>query len=135
MNEKPFPSDLVKSWLLRAKSSYEMAKVSTTEVLYEDRCYALQQAAEKAIKAIFISIDEKFPYTHDISFLLRNLKSEGIQIPTDIQKSGLLTTYATQTRYPGLLSPVLEEEFLNALLITERILSWAEEVILKNEAE
>ena len=37
-------------WLLRARSSLSLACVKTEGVLYEDLCYQVQQAAEKALK-------------------------------------------------------------------------------------
>jgi len=39
------------SWLVRARSSLEIAKARNSDLIYyEDLCYQAQQAAEKAIK-------------------------------------------------------------------------------------
>jgi hypothetical protein len=39
-------------------------------VLLEDLCFDAQQAAEKAIKAVFIRRGERFPFVHDLDDLL-----------------------------------------------------------------
>jgi HEPN domain-containing protein len=127
MKEEPY--DPAKVWFLRARSSYEMAQADGKHVFPEDRCYALQQAAEKAIKAIFIMREERFPHTHDISLLLRRLKSSSLYLPPEVQKSVVLTPYATQSRYPGFSSPVTEDEYQKMLVITAYVLKWAEEII------
>lgn len=106
MKEERLLSDPAEIWFLRTQSSYEMAKAEGNLIFPEDRCYALQQAAEKAINAIFILRDETFSYTHDISLLLRCLNSSGLTIPSEILKSVILTPYATQTQYPGFFVPV-----------------------------
>jgi len=59
-------------------------------------------AAEKAIKAVYISKKLVFPYIHDISQLLAALENEGVNIPDAIKQASVLTLYAAQTRYPGL---------------------------------
>jgi HEPN domain-containing protein len=40
-----------------------LAYAQNDEVYLEDLCYQAQQAAEKAIKAIFISLRRTFPYS------------------------------------------------------------------------
>lgn len=44
------------TWLNRAKSNLARAKVGQLfpEILYEDLCFDAQQAAEKALKALFV---------------------------------------------------------------------------------
>lgn len=56
--ESPDPA---KIWFLRARSSNELAQADGKCILLGDRCYALQQAAVKAIKAVFIMREENFP--------------------------------------------------------------------------
>ena len=122
-------SDPAVIWLLRARSSYEIAQAEGMHIFPEERCYALQQATEKAIKAIFISREERFPHTHDISLLLRRLKNNSLPIPPEVQKSVTLTPYVTQSRYPGFSSPVTEDEYQKMLIITANVLTWVEKII------
>ena len=124
--ELPNPAEI---WFIRARSSFEIAQAEGIHIFPEERCYALQQAVEKAIKAIFISREETFPHTHDISLLLRRLKNNSLYIPPEVLKSVALTPYATQTRYPGFSSPVSEDEYQKMLVITANVLTWVEEII------
>ena len=88
-----------------------------------------QQAAEKAIKALYISKKLVFPYIHDIAQLLSSLEKSGIIIPKEIQSASRLTLYAAQTRYPGLDGPVSEEEYREAVAMAELVVLWADKYI------
>ncbi|MEI7856632.1 MAG: HEPN domain-containing protein [Methanomicrobiales archaeon] len=116
-------------WLNRAKSSLALAKQCSREIYTEDLCFQAQQAAEKAIKAVYISKKVAFPYIHDISQLLAALEKEGAIIPNDIKTASTLTLYAAQTRYPGLEGPVSDEEYHEALMLAERVVVWAEKTM------
>jgi hypothetical protein len=50
-------------------------------------------------------------------------------IPQDIKTASTLTLFAAQTRYPGLESPVSDEEYHKALVSAERVVVWAEKNI------
>ena len=65
-------NEFVRDWLKRARSNLERARVGKIkdEILYEDLCFDCQQSAEKAIKALLISINKEFPPTHSIARLL-----------------------------------------------------------------
>ena len=95
-------------WLRRARSNLARAKAerSLPEVLYEDLCFDAQQAAEKAIKAVPVYKKIPFPKTHDIIDLLTLLDEGGIETGEELRQADSLTSYAVQTRYPG-----LSEEF------------------------
>ncbi|MCX6683306.1 MAG: HEPN domain-containing protein [Methanoregula sp.] len=123
------PPDNPVEWLNRAKSSLALAKQRSREIYPEDLCFQAQQAAEKAIKAVYISKKVAFPYIHDISQLLAALEKENVIIPNDIKNASTLTLYAAQTRYPGLEGPVSDEEYHEALLLAERVVVWAEKTI------
>ena len=50
-------------WIQRARSSLALAKVPLPEgALYEDLCFHAQQAAEKAIKAVYRRYDREFRF-------------------------------------------------------------------------
>jgi len=113
-------------WLNRAKSSLALAKQRSSEIYLEDLCYQSQQAAEKAIKAVYISKKLVFPYIHDISQLLASLDNYGVNIPREVKSASKLTLYAAQTRYPGLENPVSEEEYEEAVTLAEHVVTWAD---------
>jgi len=129
MTQKRLQPDNPVEWLNRAKSSLALAKQRSSEIYREDLCFQTQQAAEKAIKAVYISKKLVFPYIHDIAQLLSSLEKSGIIVPTEIQSASKLTLYAAQTRYPGVDGPVSEEEYKEAVAMAERVVLWADRCI------
>lgn len=122
-------------WLRRAESNLERAKIGRIkeEILYEDLCFDCQQSAEKAIKALLISIDEEFPPVHSIARLLEIALDAGIEIPKEIMKAVQLTDYAVKTRYPGEIESVTKKEYEEALKIAETVYKWTSKIIEEGE--
>ena len=52
--QQRLPPDDPNEWMNRARSSMNLAYARGDGILYEDLCFQAQQAAEKAIKAIFV---------------------------------------------------------------------------------
>lgn len=100
-------------------------------VYLEDACFQAQQAAEKAIKAVLLHLRISFPYTHDLTALLRLLKKGGRAVPAEVEEASLLTRFAVATRYPGLAEPVTRKETEKAIGIADRVLRWAQKTIGK----
>jgi HEPN domain-containing protein len=63
MARKRYPPTDPREWLNRARSNLALAKTNALGVLLEDLCFEAQQAAEKAIKAVFIHRALSFPYS------------------------------------------------------------------------
>lgn len=122
MNEKPLP----KKWLERARSNLEMARAGKTSryVLFEDLCFDCQQAVEKSLKALLISLRIEFEWTHNIGVLLQLLKNNSLDVPEDIQNAASLSVYAVRTRYPGEAKPVSKKEYLEALGLADIVFKW-----------
>ena len=78
---------------------------------FEDLCFNAQQAAEKAIKALFVFHKIPYPYIHDLAALVTILIKTGIFIPETIQESAKLTRFAIATRYPQILPSTTELEY------------------------
>lgn len=118
--------EFVIEWLKRAKSNLERAKLGKTseDILYEDLCFDCQQTAEKAIKALLISLDKEYLPIHSIARLLELVSEAGIEIHEEIKKAIDLTDYAVKTRYPGEREPVCMEEYEEALKIAEEVYRW-----------
>lgn len=108
-------------WFHRAHSNLTRARQVTPQVLLEDLCFDAQQAAEKAIKAIFRFRGQSFPYTHNIARLLKLLEQSGLNIPKYVRRGADLTRYAAETRYPGLYDPVSMREYHAILRIAETV--------------
>jgi HEPN domain-containing protein len=97
-------------------------------ILWEIPCFEAQQAAEKAIKAVLISVGVKPPRVHDIGQLL-DLVPPSVPRAAGVEESRVLTQYAFVTRYPGGGVPVSEGDYRDALGLAEAVVEWAEGVI------
>ena len=118
-------------WIKRAKSSYELAKMTgNVEIYYEDLCFQVQQAVEKALKGLLIFYGVEPEFTHNIEILLTELE-KFTEIPQDIRQAMKLTTYAVQTRYPGECDDITKEEYEKSVKIAKDCLDWVENKIKK----
>ncbi|MFO7975421.1 MAG: HEPN domain-containing protein [Candidatus Hydrogenedentota bacterium] len=89
------PPGSAADWLARARSDMAIAKAVLPEgVLYEDLCFHAQQAAEKALKAVYQHNGWTFRYTHDLETLISGLMHEGLDIPEEIVAADTLTRFA-----------------------------------------
>lgn len=121
-------------WLQRARSSYALACVSKPEeTCWEDLCFQAQQAAEKAIKAVMLHKNVRFPYVHDLAQLLAELERDGLPVPESVKACVSITPYAFQTRYPGDYEPVTEPDYRKAIEKTGTVLEWAAGLIEDGE--
>lgn len=118
------------AWLSFAASDYDTARF-----LFENQrprqleiiCYHCQQAAEKAIKALYVHYDLPggIPRKHDLSFLLNQLRNKA-EIPADIrQQADRLSAYGIVSRYPNEIE-IREEHAEQALLCAEAIIQWVQ---------
>jgi HEPN domain-containing protein len=112
-------------WLRRAQASLALARVHGEGLLREDLCYQAQQAAEKALKALYIARGQAFLFTHDLDRLAMGLEGIGIEIPESIDQATILTRYAMDTRYPGGFEPVGAAEHQEAVRLAETVVAWA----------
>lgn len=117
-------------WLRHALSDLAVAsQPRDSVVLRETLCFHAQQAAEKSIKAVLVSRDVRFPYTHNLARLITLVMEAGITWPDELDVVADLTKYAVQTRYPGLPNPVSDEALSSAIDTARRAVSWAQSVI------
>lgn len=71
-------------------------------------CFAAQQAAEKAIKAVFVAAQREFPFTHDLE-QLRDLLDQGHAVRAIDGDLNRLSAWAVRTRYPTVAQPTWED--------------------------
>jgi HEPN domain-containing protein len=118
-------------WLARAKSSLAIAKQTPESdgIFWEDLCFPAQQAAEKALKAIYQHQGLTFRYTHDLEELGTGLERNQIPIPDFVKDAVVLTKYASEARYPGVYEAVTQEEYQEAVKLAGAVVLWAEELI------
>ncbi len=100
--DRPIPGSS-QEWLARAKGDLALASTSLPEGgFYEDLCFHAQQAAEKALKSIYLHHGWTFRYVHDLEELITGFRHYGMNIPSDIEEAVILINYAFEARYPGL---------------------------------
>ena len=128
--DKPIPGSAY-DWLVRAKGSLALAKQPKPEgAFWEDQCFLAQQAAEKAIKAVYQHQGLLFRYTHDLEELGKGLEDHGVPIPPVVKEAVILTRYAFETRYPGLFEPVTAEEYQEAVRLATAVVAWADGILM-----
>lgn len=96
---------------------------------WEDLCFMAQQAAELAVKAVYMQHGWLFAYTHTLGTLLDGLRAQGLTIPAEVQAADQVSRYAVETRYPGLAAPVTQAEYDDATGIAQAVLAWAESFV------
>lgn len=113
-------------WLARAHSDLVLASIPLPDgARLEDLCYHAQQAAEKAVKAVYRSLNLRFRFTHDLADLLEGLLGHGVDVPDEVKACIDLTEYAWQARYPSTVEPVTVAEHADAVALATRTVHWA----------
>jgi HEPN domain-containing protein len=108
-------SDPEVSRILRRWLRYTADDLRTAEILLEQSdiartsCFHAQQAAEKAIKAIFVFLQIDFPFTQNLN-QLRDLLPEGWSVKEDFPDLARLSVWAVEPRYPGDLIEATRED-------------------------
>jgi HEPN domain-containing protein len=132
MPRKRLPADDPREWLNRARNNLARAQNPVSNDYLEDYCFDAQQAAEKAIKAVFVLRRESFPYTHNLAKLLRLLEEGGVRIPKYVARADELTPFAAEPRYPGHGGPVSKRLYRRLVRIAGTTVLWATRLISKN---
>jgi HEPN domain-containing protein len=99
-----------KSWVERAEEDYLLAlsAIRHKSPLTYGATFHAQQCIEKYIKALLASRQIVFPRTHDLAALGSLCQQHGIVLPVGDDDLELLSAYAVEARYPGIL-PSIEE--------------------------
>lgn len=131
-DKKRLPSS-PEEWFSHAMSDLNLARIGqeSDDVLHEQVCFHTQQAVEKALKAVLLSIKVDFPLTHDLDELVDILENADIHLPPDMTDVGVLTPYAIETRYPGYWEEITEQDVDEAIKLAKRVLTWASEHIFR----
>jgi HEPN domain-containing protein len=87
-------------WYNQAVRDLEQAKDSQQAGRHEWACFAAQQAAEKAVKALHLALGQE-AWGHVIAMLLRELPDH-IKLPPDLlEKARVLDNFYIPARYPN----------------------------------
>jgi len=118
-----------KDWIAHAQIDLKMGQLGREdgEIMFEQVCFHAQQAVEKAMKAVLLARKVDFPLTHDLEALMDIGQKAGITIPENLLDIDTLTPYAVETRYPGYLEEISEEDVAQAIDIAENFLVMGQE--------
>lgn len=118
-------------WIRRARSNLARARQApgAPEVLLEDQCFDAQQAAEKALKAVLVFKNVKFPKTHAVAELLTLVEQAGVTVPPALYAASALTVFAVEGRYPGFAEDVTLGEYATALSSAGEVVVWASSIV------
>jgi HEPN domain-containing protein len=116
-------------WMRFAYSDLDYAQAcASPRVLLEARCFHLQQAAERSLKAVLLKRSIEVPRTHNLRLLLELLPST-TEVPEQVEQASRLSKYAVETRYPESELPVTDEEYHEALRLAQAVVDWAAEIV------
>jgi len=92
--------DRSEDWLRQAKRDIQRAKLDVDHAYYEWACFTSQQAAEKAVKAVYQSLNASVR-GHSVFKLLVGLE-ERIDVPESLKHGArVLDRYYIESRYPN----------------------------------
>ena len=92
----------VDAWMRQSNSDWAVAELTAQQGFYSQACYHYGQAAEKAMKALLISLDALPPYSHSLERLVDNLESTGLDVqPLRELRLKALSRMNSETRYPS----------------------------------
>jgi HEPN domain-containing protein len=87
-------------WLRQAQADLEHAELSSRERDYEWACFAAPQAAEKALKALYLA-RRGDPWGHSLLALIQSLPDNVPVKPELLDAARALDKVYIQTRYPN----------------------------------
>lgn len=123
------PDDLVieetARWLRYAGEDLDGARTALSGTP-RHACLLAQQSAEKAIKSIFVFLDERVPRSHDLD-MLKNLLPDGWTIKSRFDDLSQLSFWAVESRYPGAMPDATREDADAAVRLAQDVLRCIED--------
>ena len=110
----------IKDWFKKARSDLKAAEINLGEGLYDVSSFLSQQAAEKALMAVYILKFKRLWKIHDLGALAKKIGApeEILTLCNDLTEHYLSTRYPTEAEYKR---PDAEE----ALMQSRRVVEWA----------
>ena len=119
------PDSVARTWIAHARGDLALAEAPPPPgVPLELLCFHAQQAAEKALKAVLLSLDVVPPRTHDIGALLELVEAR-LLVPPALRAAAALSDYAVVMRYPGEHEPVVRADLHEALQQSRSVVEMA----------
>lgn len=125
-----------KDWIKQAERDLDSAKVQLKEGFFEWASFISQQAAEKAVKAVYQKLGGE-SWGHSVTDLLKGLQ-EKVTIPGElIDKAKHLDRFYIPARYPnGWASGIpgdyiTQEDAQNGISDSQRIIQFCKNILAK----
>lgn len=116
------PGEEAIAWMDKAATDLEAARrLLESEALTGPAAFHCQQAVEKALKGLLVSLALPFDKVHAIAYLFDLLSEEGIDLGMVRDDAEQLTLFAVTQRYPGPHEPPSEEAAHHFLVTAERL--------------
>ncbi len=93
-------TDRAQDWFEQARRDLEQSEDSRKAGRHEWACFAAQQAAEKAVKALHLRLKQE-AWGHVVAQLLRELPQQVTVPPEIVEKGRVLDNFYIPTRYPN----------------------------------
>ena len=114
------------AWIRIARSELAVADGPyDPEALPGVYCYLAQQAAEKAIKAVYVHRGIEPPRIHEIHVLLAGIED----VPAPVARAVRLSEYIVSTRYPGDLPDATTDDRDDAVVLARSVVDWAASIV------
>ncbi|MFQ5741215.1 MAG: HEPN domain-containing protein [Acidobacteriota bacterium] len=114
-------------WFRQARRDLDQARDCQREKRHEWACFAAQQAAEKALKALHLQLGQE-AWGHVVARLFKDLP-ETVPVPEDLwEKARVLDNFYIPSRYPNSHPAGAPFEHYGPLQSTEAI-SYASEIL------
>ena len=118
MSEK---AEIIKRWI--EKADHDLGTAITTyknAPKYKDTiAFHCQQAVEKYLKSYIIKLDLELRRTHDLVYLLEQIKTKDTIDQDSFEKIYELQDFAIEIRYPDHMIELTNEEIESAILIAK----------------
>ena len=124
------------AWMRQAKSDWAVAELTAQQGFYSQACYHYGQSAEKALKAMLISLGSLPPYSHALDRLVESLEAEGVDVtPIRTVRLKALSRMNSETRYPSENEAPADrfdaEDSDEARRVAEQVMAFAKAAITK----
>ena len=93
-------TDRSRDWFAQAQRDLNHARHALDATDYEWACFAAQQAAEKAVKALAIALGGE-PWGHSVTALIAALPAHLVSDATLLERAKVLDKHYIQPRYPN----------------------------------
>ncbi len=116
-------------WIRKAENDLLAAdnNLASARIPYDVVCFHCQQAAEKLIKGVLVSLGAEPSRTHDLLALLETIRSlAAAEVPEPVTSSCVvLNPYAVEIRYPDDDWTAEPEDAREARQAAETVRNWA----------